>query len=432
MAGYPVKLYIYEISNGLARQMSPLLLGKQIDGIWHTGVVCFGKELFYGGGGIEYCLPSGTVLGEPDHIIDLGDTQIPEAIFTDFLKGLGAGSFRSDKYHLFDHNCNNFSNELTVFLTGKKIPKQIRILPHEVVNSAFGQMIKPIIDSMTVTPAGGSSVGGPTQDTRSKQATSPNTQNPSSAKSSGAHNPESIFEPRENHNSTSSASSTSELKIPAPMYFQAKDVKQDIIAIREALKGNKEERRVAVILNNVETLIMKGKKVTISDDHISCIENIFHKLNGEDSKTNVLELLKALTLEKSFINHSKVCNVLCSVISDLLLCISKQDYSTTVVAIQVLCNAVSTKGGHDVLLSNTTQPNLTAVITNCLLEEDQNCVQMAASELAFNVARYKVSDEIGFEYSTAILEVMNRNLDTNTRIFSPNYRGLHTIIPSSY
>lgn len=23
----------------------------------HTGVVCYGKEFFFGGGGIEYCLP---------------------------------------------------------------------------------------------------------------------------------------------------------------------------------------------------------------------------------------------------------------------------------------------------------------------------------------------------------------------------------------
>lgn len=33
-------------------------VGKQIDGIWHTGIVVFGKEYFYGGmGGIECCAP---------------------------------------------------------------------------------------------------------------------------------------------------------------------------------------------------------------------------------------------------------------------------------------------------------------------------------------------------------------------------------------
>lgn len=30
----PVKLYVYDLSNGLAKQLSLSLTGKQIDGIW--------------------------------------------------------------------------------------------------------------------------------------------------------------------------------------------------------------------------------------------------------------------------------------------------------------------------------------------------------------------------------------------------------------
>lgn len=45
-----VELYVYDLSNGLARQMSLQLTGKQIDGIWHTSVVVFGMEVFYGQG----------------------------------------------------------------------------------------------------------------------------------------------------------------------------------------------------------------------------------------------------------------------------------------------------------------------------------------------------------------------------------------------
>ena len=64
-----VKLYVYDLSNGLARQLSTQFLGKQVDGIWfvsltasvsafklpycrdrHTSVVVFGKEIFYGRG----------------------------------------------------------------------------------------------------------------------------------------------------------------------------------------------------------------------------------------------------------------------------------------------------------------------------------------------------------------------------------------------
>jgi hypothetical protein len=64
----PVQLHVYDLSNGMARQMSRQLTGRQIDGIWyevyassylsltdasnlrHTSVVVFGKEIFYGQG----------------------------------------------------------------------------------------------------------------------------------------------------------------------------------------------------------------------------------------------------------------------------------------------------------------------------------------------------------------------------------------------
>ena len=45
-----VQLYVYDLSNGLARQLSLQMTGKQIDGIWHTSVVVFGHEVYYGQG----------------------------------------------------------------------------------------------------------------------------------------------------------------------------------------------------------------------------------------------------------------------------------------------------------------------------------------------------------------------------------------------
>lgn len=31
--------------------------GRQVEGVWHTAVVVFGREYFYGGGGIAHCAP---------------------------------------------------------------------------------------------------------------------------------------------------------------------------------------------------------------------------------------------------------------------------------------------------------------------------------------------------------------------------------------
>lgn len=45
-----VTLLVYDISNGMAKSLSPMFLGKTIEGVWHTGVVVYGNEYYYGGG----------------------------------------------------------------------------------------------------------------------------------------------------------------------------------------------------------------------------------------------------------------------------------------------------------------------------------------------------------------------------------------------
>ena len=41
----PIKVYVYDLSNGIARTMSMAVVGKQVDLIPHTGVVIYGKEV---------------------------------------------------------------------------------------------------------------------------------------------------------------------------------------------------------------------------------------------------------------------------------------------------------------------------------------------------------------------------------------------------
>ncbi|MGB1593038.1 MAG: hypothetical protein ACPIOQ_09825, partial [Promethearchaeia archaeon] len=74
-----VVLHVYDLSNGLAKTMSQSFLGKQIDGVWHTGVVVFGKEFFFGGG-IQHDEPGRTPYGIPVDKIPLGDSHIPEDV----------------------------------------------------------------------------------------------------------------------------------------------------------------------------------------------------------------------------------------------------------------------------------------------------------------------------------------------------------------
>ena len=47
---YSVTLYVYDITMGMAKNMSMGLLGMQIDAVYHTSLVVYGTEYYFGGG----------------------------------------------------------------------------------------------------------------------------------------------------------------------------------------------------------------------------------------------------------------------------------------------------------------------------------------------------------------------------------------------
>ncbi|NXA21403.1 DESI1 isopeptidase, partial [Ibidorhyncha struthersii] len=160
LALHPVKLYVYDLSKGMARRLSPLMLGKSTAGTGpalppHTSIIVHKDEFFYGSGGISSCAPGGTLLGPPDSVVDLGNTEVTEEIFLEYLSSLGESMFRGESYNLFEHNCNTFSNEVAQFLTGRKIPSYITDLPSEVLATPFGQALRPLLDSIQIQPPGG-------------------------------------------------------------------------------------------------------------------------------------------------------------------------------------------------------------------------------------------------------------------------------------
>ncbi|XP_047105512.1 uncharacterized protein LOC124774896 isoform X2 [Schistocerca piceifrons] len=146
--GAPVQLYVYDLTRGMAAVMSHMLLGRHVEGIWHSAVVAYGREYFFGSNGVQSCNPGGTVLGDPDRVIDLGETYIPYPVFLEYILGLGESTFRPISYDIFSHNCNNFSHEVGQFLCGKGIPKYILDLPEEVLSTPLGQSLRPVIDSL--------------------------------------------------------------------------------------------------------------------------------------------------------------------------------------------------------------------------------------------------------------------------------------------
>ncbi|ESO05912.1 hypothetical protein HELRODRAFT_64188, partial [Helobdella robusta] len=148
MTLYNVDLYIYDLSQGLAKTLGSLIFRKPVAGVWHTGVVVYGTEYFFGTQGIQFIQPGGTILGHTYRIHNMGKTEVPKELFEEYLRDLADDKFRYDKYHLLDHNCNTFSNEICLFLLNKHIPDYITNLPQEFKQSPLGNFIKPLLDEI--------------------------------------------------------------------------------------------------------------------------------------------------------------------------------------------------------------------------------------------------------------------------------------------
>lgn len=187
-----VHVYVYDLSKGLARSMSQALLGRQIEGVWHTGIVAYGLEWFFGSQGISNCQPCGTILGQPDEKIFQGRTAVSYDDFYSYIMNLSRTTFKGSDYHLLKHNCNNFSDQVSEFLTGRKIPSHITGLPQEVLSTPFGQMLLPMLEQMSVNP-------GTTNGFNVERPSAPPPQNTSSSASSS----------NSNHNATSSTAAAS-------------------------------------------------------------------------------------------------------------------------------------------------------------------------------------------------------------------------------
>ncbi|CAK9047132.1 unnamed protein product [Durusdinium trenchii] len=112
---WPVHLHLYDLSRGLASMLGPVLLSKELEGVWHTGIVVYGKE-YYFGGDIFYDTPANTGFGTPRVVIPLGTTlrQRDElhAFIVDELKPV----FNREAYDAARNNCNHFTDRVSLHL----------------------------------------------------------------------------------------------------------------------------------------------------------------------------------------------------------------------------------------------------------------------------------------------------------------------------
>lgn len=145
--GFKVVVYQYDLTQGMARTMSRGLIGKQIDGVWHTAVCVFGKEYFYGGG---ICVgePKKTPYGYPVKELDFGYTTKTEEDLKSYIRSINS-QFTMNTYNVLNHNCNHFTDAALFFLVGKHLPNSILKQHEEILNTPMGQMFRPMLESMS-------------------------------------------------------------------------------------------------------------------------------------------------------------------------------------------------------------------------------------------------------------------------------------------
>eukprot|EP00927_Polykrikos_kofoidii_P050545 TRINITY_DN44443_c0_g1_i1.p1 TRINITY_DN44443_c0_g1~~TRINITY_DN44443_c0_g1_i1.p1 ORF type:complete len:493 (+),score=49.92 TRINITY_DN44443_c0_g1_i1:90-1568(+) len=119
-----VTLHFYDISSGMARGLSKILLGRAVDGIWHTGVVVFGQE-YYFSGLTEVDKAGQTKFGKPTRKSVHGWTLLDQDEIHQYICSELKPMFNRCTYDFFSCNCNHFSDRLALFLTGKRLSTEI-------------------------------------------------------------------------------------------------------------------------------------------------------------------------------------------------------------------------------------------------------------------------------------------------------------------
>lgn len=151
---HEVYLHVYDISNGMVQKLSPALFGETVDAIWHSGVVVYGKEYFFGGD-IFYDTPGETGFGPPVKRIPIGFTVWRQDELHSFVVSELRPEFNREVYDVMTRNCNHFADRVCVWLTGHHIPEEVlrqpeRLMqltdtrgPRSILNRWLGNLRRP-------------------------------------------------------------------------------------------------------------------------------------------------------------------------------------------------------------------------------------------------------------------------------------------------
>ncbi|XP_014782370.1 uncharacterized protein LOC106877851 [Octopus bimaculoides] len=401
---HKVEVYIYDLSKGMATALSMPLLGKQIDGIWHTAIVVFGMEYYFGANGISYCEPAQTIIGQPDTIKNLGTTSISCDVFTDFLYGLSNDQFKPERYNLFDHNCNTFSNEVAQFLTGNKIPSYIIDLPAEVANTPLGSMMKSMSNSIAVQPSGGKTLFS--SSSSSSSSPSPQLQYNSLAWNSAP------------KNTNSNSATFSPVTYPSSEPFPDSDTFSTIL--------NETEKK---LLEDIYKCLSSSSSHNIGKAHLKMLASLVTRKSVTNSiiKCGAVSLLQELISKRHIVQELQKDDD--HMIASLLLESRILPFEIMVAILKLVTNLCSSEAGLHFLTStvehqldsakvplsssngsSTTFSYLAltgeAVVNGLLLE--QSDINDVAAAAVYNIHQIQMHDDLLIAVSSALTQCLQR------------------------
>ncbi|EFO62189.1 Peptidase, putative [Giardia lamblia P15] len=149
-----ISLHIYDLSQGIAKTVSPMLLGQTIEAVYHTGVVVAETEYYYSAG-IQSEPAGQTHFGVPIQQMEMGETTKTQDEVRTFLDSVQS-RYTESTYNLLEHNCNHFSNEFLQFLCDKKVPEHIINQGTAFLQTPLGRMVAPMLQSSALSIPGGS------------------------------------------------------------------------------------------------------------------------------------------------------------------------------------------------------------------------------------------------------------------------------------
>ncbi|KPI90830.1 hypothetical protein ABL78_0063 [Leptomonas seymouri] len=147
-----VELHVYDLSHGFLEKHGKDLVGIETPGVYHSGIVCYGLELYFEGG-IGVAVSGRTRFGNKYKTHHLGTTRRTVTEFSRWITERGLYVNQINDYHPVRHNCHHFANEALQYLVGAhaSIPQYLFDTVNALVKTPLGAAV---VEATTLTTHG--------------------------------------------------------------------------------------------------------------------------------------------------------------------------------------------------------------------------------------------------------------------------------------